>query len=192
MATHASPEVRRAEILNAAQACFGKSGYHDTKMDDIVRATGLSKGALYWHFKSKEEIFLALFEQFETAIFGAWDQLSTGDALDALRLQSEIVLVQLLRDPSLVEIWSEFLKHKSARDRFAKIYETSRAGLQATIQAGIEAGVIAPCDAQHAAASVTAVIEGLLLQALADPSFKPLDVWPTTWQIVSRGLTATR
>jgi len=38
VATHASPEARRAQILTAAQSCFGKNGYHKTKMDDIVAA----------------------------------------------------------------------------------------------------------------------------------------------------------
>ena len=38
MATHASPEERRTQILTAAQFCFGKTGYHKTKMDDIVAA----------------------------------------------------------------------------------------------------------------------------------------------------------
>lgn len=188
MATHASPEVRRAEILNAAQACFGKSGYHDTKMDDIVRATGLSKGALYWHFKSKDEIFIALFDQFDREIFAAWDDLPATSALGTLKNECEIVLGSLLADRSLVEIWSEFLKHPVARERFAAIYEASRGRLAKTIDQGIENGEIAPCDSTHAAAMITAVIEGLLLQALADPAFDPQKAWPTTWQILSAGM----
>ncbi len=192
MARHEAPEVRRAQILTAAQACFGKAGYHDTKMDDIVRAVGLSKGAIYWHFKSKDEIFLALFDRFEGEIFGAWDALEDENALEVLRLESEIVLDALLRDRSFVEMWTEFLKHRLVRERFAAIYRQSRARLKTTIDRGIESGVIAPCDPEHAAAMLTAVIEGLLLQALADSSFDPRRVWPTTWKILSTGLTDGR
>lgn len=189
MATHQTPEVRRAQILKAAQSCFGKMGFHKTKMDDIVSASGLSKGALYWHFKSKDEIFLALFDQYDREIFAAWDDLSDGPALETLRIESEIVLRALLDDRSLVEMWSEFLKHPLARDRFAAIYEHSRERLGSTIEKGIERGEIEPCEARHAATMLTAVIEGLLLQALADPRFDPLDAWPTTWQILSAGMT---
>jgi len=188
MATHQTPEVRRAQILEAAQSCFGKTGYHKTKMDDIVRASGLSKGALYWHFKSKEEIFLALFDQYDREIFAAWDDLSDGPTLETLRIELEIVLNTMIGDRSLVEMWSEFLKHPLARERFAAIYDQSRDRLAGTLEKGIERGEIAPCETRHAAATLTAVIEGLLLQALADPTFDPLEAWPTTWRILSAGM----
>ena len=187
MASHASKEVRRAQILTAAQECFGKRGYHKTKIDDIARAAGLSKGAIYWHFKSKDEIFLALFDQFDREIFSAWDDLPGDDALETLRLESEIVLDALLQDRSLIETWTEFLKHPSARERFAAIYIQSRARLGKTIAAGIERGEIAACDPQHAATTLTALIEGLLLQAMVDADFDPLAAWPTAWRSVERG-----
>lgn len=190
MTTHSSREMRREQILNAAQSCFGKTGYHKTRMDDIVRAAGLSKGALYWHFKSKDEIFLALFDRFDREIFAAWDGISNLGALETLRTESEIVLEALLSDRSLLETWTEFLKHPIARERFAAIYKESRARLQATLEAGIRCGEIAPCEARHVAAMLTAMIEGLLLQALADPDFDAMGAWPTSWEIISRGLTS--
>ena len=189
MATHQAPEVRREQILKAAQTCLGNLGFHKTKMDDIVSASGLSKGALYWHFKSKDEIFIALFDLFDREIFAAWDDLPTASALDTLNRECEIVLGSLLADRSLVEIWSELLKHPIARERFAGIYESSRQRLGNTIEEGIKNGEIVPCESRHAAAMITAVIEGLLLQALADPDFDPQEAWPTTWQILSAGMT---
>ena len=39
-------------------------------MDDLVRASGLSKGSLYWHFHSKEEVFTALFDSFVAELYG--------------------------------------------------------------------------------------------------------------------------
>ena len=44
-------------------SCFMTGGYGGTSMDDIVKASGVSKGGIYWHFKSKEEIFLYLVEK---------------------------------------------------------------------------------------------------------------------------------
>ena len=104
MGKHETPEVRRAQILEAARRCFGEAGYHKTKMDDIVSRAGLSKGALYWHFESKDEIFLALFDLFEQAIFAGWDALPPQRADLALRREGEIALSTMLHDRGLVEI----------------------------------------------------------------------------------------
>ena len=54
-----STEARREEILKAAYTCFSRGGYHATTIDDIALEAGLSKGAVYWHFEGKWELFLA-------------------------------------------------------------------------------------------------------------------------------------
>lgn len=52
----------RGRILEAARRVFARQGYHGTLMDQVAREAGLSKGALYVHFPSKEELFLALLD----------------------------------------------------------------------------------------------------------------------------------
>src|ERR1700690_2384692 len=54
---------RREEILAAAKACFAREGFHATSMRDIYRECGLSAGAVYNHFASKEELVRALGEE---------------------------------------------------------------------------------------------------------------------------------
>ena len=49
-------ETRRNQILDAAHNLFEKKGYRATTIDDIAKFTGLTKGAVYYHFKSKESI----------------------------------------------------------------------------------------------------------------------------------------
>jgi AcrR family transcriptional regulator len=56
----AQEQHRRTQILHAAMTCFARQGYHATSMDDVVRESGLSVGAIYSYFPSKEELFLAL------------------------------------------------------------------------------------------------------------------------------------
>src|ERR1700733_4966325 len=55
-------DARRAEILDAAIACFAKEGFHRTTMADIVEESQLSPGAIYNYFDSKEEIIEAIAE----------------------------------------------------------------------------------------------------------------------------------
>lgn len=54
----------RDRILNAALEVFAGKGYHRAIVDDIVRASGTSKGAVYHHFPNKEAVFLALVDDF--------------------------------------------------------------------------------------------------------------------------------
>jgi AcrR family transcriptional regulator len=63
--TTRSPERQtRERILEAAIRVFSRKGYHDTRVDEIVDESQTSKGAVYFHFPSKEQIFLALVDEF--------------------------------------------------------------------------------------------------------------------------------
>ncbi|MEH7110068.1 TetR/AcrR family transcriptional regulator [Bacillus sp. JJ1764] len=53
-------EKRKKEILESAMACFAKKGFQPSTIDDIVEHSGISKGAIYNYFKSKDEIYLEL------------------------------------------------------------------------------------------------------------------------------------
>lgn len=55
--------ARREQILSAAQRCFARKGFHATSMNDVFAETGLSAGAVYSYFKSKDEIIVAMSER---------------------------------------------------------------------------------------------------------------------------------
>jgi AcrR family transcriptional regulator len=57
--TPARAEARRRQVLEAAVACFARDGFQRATMQDVVREAGLSPGAIYCHFRSKEEIAFA-------------------------------------------------------------------------------------------------------------------------------------
>jgi len=54
------------KILTQAMKIFLEKGYHGTSIDDITQAAGLTKGALYWHFRSKEDLLKNIVEDFES------------------------------------------------------------------------------------------------------------------------------
>ena len=56
------PLQRRQQILAAAKELFSRSGYHGVTVDAIAERAGISKGNLYWYFKSKQDIFQMLFD----------------------------------------------------------------------------------------------------------------------------------
>jgi AcrR family transcriptional regulator len=75
-AARRAPEISRGEILDAALACFTARGYHETSVDDIAERAGLSKGAIYWHFAGKRELFLALIDHFSERALAELDAVA--------------------------------------------------------------------------------------------------------------------
>ena len=57
-------KATRERILDAAASVFASKGYHETRVDDIVEESETSKGSVYFHFPGKQQIFLALVDQF--------------------------------------------------------------------------------------------------------------------------------
>ncbi|MFI6324121.1 TetR/AcrR family transcriptional regulator [Nonomuraea sp. NPDC050556] len=53
-------EMRRDQILESARACFARKGFHQSSMQDVIKESGLSAGAIYRYFKSKDDIIAAL------------------------------------------------------------------------------------------------------------------------------------
>jgi len=59
------PKDTAHRILNQAMRIFLEKGYHGTSIEDITQAAGVTKGALYWHFRSKEALLKRIIEEFE-------------------------------------------------------------------------------------------------------------------------------
>ena len=76
-------DARRRQILDGARACFARYGYEGATVRRLEEATGLSRGAIFHHFRDKESLFLALAED---------------DALRMADVVSEQGLVQVMRD----------------------------------------------------------------------------------------------
>jgi AcrR family transcriptional regulator len=72
-------EATRRRILDAAMAEFSEKGYHSTSVDDVVRASGLSKGGFYFHFPSKDALFEALYDQCANALYERAAKAAAGE-----------------------------------------------------------------------------------------------------------------
>ena len=174
----ARPEVgavRKNQILDAAMVVFARSGFHEARMDDIVRESGLSKGTLYWYFKSKEEIITAISQRLFATDIKQVENLLKAEGTVSERLQQLIRdRVQGLHEMSgMVAILFEFYAaalHQDGVRQFIKTYfQNFHDLLVALIQQGIERGEFRPVDVLAAAAALDAVFEGLIVRWLIDP-----------------------
>src|ERR1700730_17651293 len=83
----ASPSVSRTRLLNAAMLVIRAQGYSATTVDDICRAAGLTKGAFFHHFKTKEDLAVAAaahFWEMVERLSGAAPYRELADPLDRL------------------------------------------------------------------------------------------------------------
>ncbi|MFW9958100.1 MAG: TetR/AcrR family transcriptional regulator [Candidatus Odinarchaeota archaeon] len=85
------------KILQSAKNLFSRKGYHETSMDDIVKESGFSKGAIYSHFDSKESLFLELQKKFATLSAGTLISLLSHEktALSKLEKAADLVFASV-------------------------------------------------------------------------------------------------
>lgn len=103
------PELRREELLDHAQALFLTHGYDNASLNDVIAAAGISKGAFYHYFPSKEALLEALAERFAGhALAGVQDILDDPD-LDPLgRLNALMAQSRQAKIETAAEAWALF------------------------------------------------------------------------------------
>ncbi len=160
---------RRQQILDAAEKVFAERGLSGARMDDIVQASGLSKGALYWYYKSKDSVILALMERILDRELAQATKLvsSPAPASDRLNTLMHMALSEIAGLGRLLPLAYEFLamasRRKAVRNAMAHYYEQYASLLGEIIQQGIEAGEFIEMDVEQAALTVIAIVEGLAL-----------------------------
>lgn len=73
-------ETTRAALLDSARHLFAADGYAATNLDEVVRAAGVTKGALYHHFGGKRDLFQAVFEREQERLAGLVLEAATREA----------------------------------------------------------------------------------------------------------------
>ena len=176
-------EARRNQILDAAWLCFGRRGYHDTTMQDICKESGLSYGALYRYFTSKEDILRATSERAQAEALNriAEARAQGPSAMDALHDLGEAVFGSL-NDPACdaitkvhVEILPEALRRPELLATLASELNTWRSSMTALLQDARRAGQLPPgVDPEGLAVLLMCTWEGLRVHHLIDPEhFRP-------------------
>src|SRR5438270_10007194 len=99
-----SEETREA-LIAEARTLFAQRGFAAVGTEEIVRAAGLTRGALYHHFESKEDLFRAVYERVEQELVGriASDAMSAEDPLAALHVGARAFL-DACEDPAVQQI----------------------------------------------------------------------------------------
>jgi AcrR family transcriptional regulator len=171
----AQEQQRRAQILSAAMACFARQGYHATSMDDVVRESGLSVGAIYSYFASKEDLFLALSDDRAEQTLAYLNEVfrrpgpmadKSREAVDYFFNQLSDDLIPLARVN--VEFLSEAAKSERINERQQRRCESIRQFLRWLLTEAQQRGEVrADVDVRAAAELMMALNEGILLLSVA-------------------------
>jgi AcrR family transcriptional regulator len=140
----------RDRILDAALEAFARKGYHRASVDDIVRASSTSKGAVYHHFPNKEAVFLALVDDFAARLAG-------GVAAAVAARQGALARVE----GALMAALATF----SENERLARLI----------LLEAVSLGPLYQAKRSEVAGRFAALIQGYLDEAVADGSIRPLD-----------------
>ena len=139
-------DKRKAEIVEAAARVFSKKGFGGARMDDIVQETGLSKGLLYWYFKSKDALIVALLERLMRPELNRVRTLADagGPARERLvafaeSMVKDIALMERLM-PITFEFYSVAFRNKVMKKAFQEFFRIFIDGIQRVIEQGIDRG----------------------------------------------------
>jgi AcrR family transcriptional regulator len=175
-------EIRRNQILDAATKVFVRLGFQHARMDDIVEESGLSKGTLYWYFKSKEDIINAISRRLFTGELEKLEGLLEGEGTVSERLMqlTNHRVAGLKQMSNLVPIIFEFYAvavHQQWVQQFiGEYFKHFRELLKALIQQGIDRGEFRPVNATETAISFASMYEGLTIHWLMDPQTVQWDI----------------
>lgn len=194
-ATEAKKRTTREQILQAALTCFADKGYHKATMDDIVAESGMSKGSLYWHFKSKQDLFVSLIDWFMFEIIEETSHAWTEEMSAAEKIRAGIMVFvdnfeQFMPFYKIImDFWAQAFEQEQVLHMFDDYLEQFIAQLVPIIEEGVASGEFRSVDASHAALALVATFDAIgLYRVLLGEKIDVQGTMETTLDLMLTGL----
>ena len=168
----------KKRIFEAALTIFTEKGYAGTTMDDVISAAGVSKGSIYWHFSSKQDLFSELFEYFFEGIKESYTAALESHAapMEKIRLMIRETLTTVCAQIEVMRAFMEFfnigMKDAEFRSKFTRFYVDMTSILAEVIDEGIRGGDFAAGDSYKKALAIFSLIDGFFLRFLLEPELR--------------------
>lgn len=181
--------ARREHILDAAERCFARSGFHRTTMQDICREAKVSPGALYLYFSSKEELIAGISERDRSQLAQQLAELGkSGDLIAALRRIAEHYSIEEPRYKRVLcmEIAAESTRNPVVGEIFRSVDRYVIESFAQLFAEAQKAGRINPAfDPQLLAQIIVLIGDGLFWRRAVDPDYDAEAMLPALIQLVS-------
>jgi AcrR family transcriptional regulator len=194
-------QLKTSAILRAAAQVFAEQGYQAATIDGIAERAGIGKGTVYEYFKSKQDLFFAVFDDYIAGMEGMARHeaaLAPATAAEQVRRAVHSVLAASADARDLFPLVFEFWSASASVDRrervagmFRETYARFRELLAALIRQGQQSGEFDPAaDASGVAAVLVGALDGLFLQAWFDRALDPVALGDKFVEIVLAGLAS--
>jgi len=166
MSRPAGKENRKEEIFQAAVKCFNENGYYRTSMDMIAERAKITKRGLYYHFKSKDQLFIQLFHHMNRKFYERIPRSVMTDTDPEHRLLrfGKIASSALEENTDFLKFSQEFLSLSLRKPEIRKVmtsyYREQVERVQASIEKGIRAGTFAAVDPGKMARAIVLITMG--------------------------------
>jgi AcrR family transcriptional regulator len=163
----------REKLRQAAYQVFRDAGYEATTVDAVCEAAAVSKGAFYFHYQAKQDVFIDILEVWSREITEQVEVqfTATSGAKDSLSAVREALTREIHRGRVIVPLWLEFTvraRHDPAvRQALAAFYQRGRSAVADILRPGVP--WLPPADLDALSRTVFGAYIGVLMQEIADP-----------------------
>jgi len=188
-------EVTRGRLLAAAADVFAKKGYERASVDDVASAAGLTKGAVYWHFANKEELFLTLVRDRQTALRLEFFAAAEHSEPDTYVPELADVYKRQAPDAGEWKLWMEFLLYALRKPKLTRRVRADGETAFAELVAQLETRLASlpgrpPLPAELLARLYVALFDGINQQRAVDPASVDDELFPTLLRFIDAALVA--
>lgn len=174
----------RSRLLAAAAGVFASRGYAAASVEDVARAAGLTKGAVYSNFAGKDDLFFSMLgEQVAARLVSvAALPLDAASPEDGARRIGAALMRSVVEEQEwqllFLEFWQRAMRDPSARSRFVEHRRALRDAIASAISSrAAELGHELPMPARDLATVVLALSNGLAIEHLPDPDEVPVELF---------------
>ena len=163
---------KKEAILQTATVLFAEKGFKDTSVSEISKATGAAEGTIFYHFKSKEELFIAILANLKQEIVGEFDrylgerEYHTGLEMMEAAISCYIALAGSMENRFLIlhrhDAYELAKENRACRDHLEAIYNCLVDIFERAVRAGQEDGSIGEMSAKNTALIILAMVDGLV------------------------------
>ena len=182
----------RQRILDAAVKVFSSKGYHDTRVDEIVVESQTSKGAVYFHFPSKQQIFLALVDDFagllEKKLLEAITQESDGVRGVSAALQTGLEIFGRYRSLAKIFLVQAVGLGSAFEEKRLQILERFSAVIRSYLDLAVDEGSIPPIDTEIVAYAWVGAINEVVIRWVHTGQPAPERALPTLRAMLLRSI----
>jgi TetR/AcrR family transcriptional regulator, fatty acid metabolism regulator protein len=172
----------RERILEAAEAVFADNGYHDALVDEIGKRTSMSKGGLYFHFPSKEDLFFAVMDRLANKLVARAEKAATkaNSPLEAAEAALEAVLSALSVQKRLARllITQGYSMGNAFESKRAEMFDRFAGVISEQLDEAIEAGQIDDLNTDLASRVWLGAVNEVVVNWLFSGGTSPRDAAP--------------